>query len=131
MQENDRRSSAVLVSDHDAQPMAGDVDRPRFEHGLAWRVLDVASTSPSFRSSLDRGQGREVVVRVIYDHNVMEGCTICRTFHELDRVLHVQILAELRPAPAGGIVKRHPEQDFWLQQRWKHHTKTNPAQKAA
>jgi hypothetical protein len=38
----------------------------------------------------------DVVVRVIYDHNVMDGRTICRAFHELDRVLHVPILAELR-----------------------------------
>jgi hypothetical protein len=41
-------------------------------------------------------EGGDVVVRVIYDHNVMDGRTICRAFHELDRVLHGQILAELQ-----------------------------------
>ena len=50
-------------------------------------------------------QDGEVVVRVIYDHNVMDGRTICRAFHELGRVLDVQILAELR-ACAG---RRHSQ----------------------
>lgn len=38
----------------------------------------------------------EVVVRVIYDHRVMDGRTICRAFHDLDKLLHTQILDELR-----------------------------------
>ena len=47
-----------------------------------------------------------MVVRVIYDHNVMDGRSICGAFHELRRVLDVQILAEPRALPAGGVIAK-------------------------
>jgi hypothetical protein len=47
-----------------------------------------------------------VDVRITYDHRVMDGATVARALADLDRVLHTDILAELRAlagqAPARG-----------------------------
>jgi hypothetical protein len=37
-----------------------------------------------------------VDVRLIYDHRVMDGATVARALQDLERVLHCEILAELR-----------------------------------
>lgn len=37
-----------------------------------------------------------VVVKIVYDHRVMDGRTVARCFNELERVLQTEILAELR-----------------------------------
>jgi hypothetical protein len=38
----------------------------------------------------------EVVVKVIYDHRVMDGRCVARCLSDLEKVLHTEILAELR-----------------------------------
>ena len=40
----------------------------------------------------------DVVVKVIYDHRVMDGRTVARALHHLDEVLHDEIVTELRGA---------------------------------
>ncbi len=37
-----------------------------------------------------------VDVRLVYDHRTLDGCTVARALEDLERVLHCEILAELR-----------------------------------
>ena len=76
-----KRFGTFMISSHGSQ----DVEQ---EHPIT-----ALTTFLTFGPISENG---DVVVRVIYDHNVMDGRSICRAFHELDRVLHGQILVELR-----------------------------------
>jgi hypothetical protein len=45
-----------------------------------------------------------VDVRIVYDHRVLDGATVARALGELEQILHLRILTELRNLKAGGPV---------------------------
>jgi hypothetical protein len=49
----------------------------------------------------------EVVVKVIYDHRVMDGRTVARALCSLDEVLHNEIVAELRSSTVQNSNSAH------------------------
>ena len=48
-----------------------------------------------------------------------------------DRPDAARALTERFTAALERLVRRHPEQYFWLHRRWKHQPKAKPARKAA
>jgi hypothetical protein len=58
---------------------------------------------------IDPGTGR-VVVKLIYDHRVLDGAYIARRLRDIEEVMHGPILAELRDdrAMAAGVASAEP-----------------------
>ncbi len=53
------------------------------------------------------GRTGDVVVKVVYDHRVLDGAEIARCLGELDQTLHQEIVAELREAESLAPI--HPD----------------------